>query len=65
VKLNINSEDYEVKFVSPKFNSVLKYKLKNKVKLDSRAKYDDIIFIYLNFDMKYQQYESLLIELKM
>jgi Leucine-rich repeat (LRR) protein len=59
MRLNI---DLEVRFVNPKFNSVLEHKLKNKIKYDNRviSTHDELIFAYLNFDMNYQQYELLI-----
>jgi hypothetical protein len=59
--LNISSN---VTVVNPKFNSVLKGKLKNKVEFDhDKLNYDELTFLYLNFNMSYQQYELLIMKL--
>ena len=61
--------DGNVKFINPKFNSVLRVKLRNKVEFDNKLRYDDLnyrrnlLFLYLNFSMTYDQYNHILDEL--
>jgi len=61
--------DGNVKFINPKFNSVLRVKLRNKVEFDNKLRYDDLnyrrnlLFLYLNFSMTYNQYNHILDEL--
>jgi hypothetical protein len=54
--------DNEVKFVNPKFNSVLEYTLENKVEFrnqefpSNKLNYDELIFLYFNF--KFMNYQT-------
>jgi hypothetical protein len=58
--LTILGIDLEVKFVSPKFNSVLRRSLNNNVEFTS-LDYDHLLFLYLNFkSLSYQQYNEIL-----
>jgi Leucine-rich repeat (LRR) protein len=52
----------EVKFINPKFNSVLEKRFRNKVKLSDEVELtdDELIFLYLNLRMNYRQYEFLI-----
>jgi Leucine-rich repeat (LRR) protein len=55
--------DENVKFVNPKFNSALKLPLRNRVILNyNKLNRDNLLFLYLNFNFPYQQYESLMNE---
>jgi hypothetical protein len=57
--------DSKVKFINPKFNSVLEGRLKNIVELDSEVELtsSELIFLYFNLRTDYQQYELLIEEL--
>ena len=45
---------------NPKFNSVLKQQLNNKVTYDEKLSRDNLLFIYLNFNLKFSEYDLLI-----
>jgi Leucine-rich repeat (LRR) protein len=52
--------DMGIKFIKPKFNSVIKSELKsNNVEFESLDN-QQLVFLYLNFDLNYQQYDKIL-----
>jgi hypothetical protein len=60
----------EVKFINPKFHSLLDQKLRNKVEFDDRtiSTHDELIFAYLNFNNRYDpnaiQFELIITKLE-
>jgi hypothetical protein len=48
--------DKRIKFINPKFNSVLRSKLKNEVTEFVNLDHDELIFLYLNFELTHEQY---------
>jgi hypothetical protein len=52
--------DSSVLISNPKFNSVLKQQLNNKVTYDEKLSRDNLLFIYLNFNLKFSEYDLLI-----
>jgi Leucine-rich repeat (LRR) protein len=52
----------EIKFINPKFNSVLRIKLENRVEF-SKLDRSELIFLYLNFNMSCNEYDQILTSL--
>jgi hypothetical protein len=65
-RLKVLGVNHLLHFVNPKFNSVLKRRLENKVELDhDRLNHDELIFLYFNFKFtNYQQYELIISEVE-
>jgi hypothetical protein len=59
--LGILQLDSTVKFMAPKFNSVLKYRLANELDIGRpELSIDNLIFDYFNFRLNYRQYNQIL-----
>jgi Leucine-rich repeat (LRR) protein len=54
--------DSKVRFINSKFNSAVKDRLENKVEFNDQVKltHDELIFLYLNFNISYQECESMI-----
>jgi Leucine-rich repeat (LRR) protein len=58
VEMVINDD---VSFINPKFNSILKYHLTNRVKFDVKYyDHDELVFLYCNLEINFQRYNDII-----